>query len=55
MSGLYNVSVRKAGFKSYQVEGLKVDTGLWVGHNVTLEVGEVTQQIELTVSTTFRM
>jgi Carboxypeptidase regulatory-like domain/TonB-dependent Receptor Plug Domain len=47
VAGLYKVSVSKAGFKTHLTEGVKVDPGLRVGHNVTLEVGEITQQVEV--------
>ena len=47
VAGLYKVSVSKAGFKTHLTDGVKVDPGLRVGHNVTLEIGEITQQVEV--------
>src|SRR4029453_9709490 len=47
VAGLYKVSVSKAGFKTHLTEGVKVDPGLRVGHNVTLEGGEINQQVEI--------
>ncbi len=51
LAGHYTVSVRKAGFKTHQAENLKVDPGLRLGHNVALEVGEITQQIDVQAQT----
>ena len=45
--GLYTVLIRKEGFRAHQTQGIKVDPGLRVGHNVSLEVGALAQQVEV--------
>ncbi|MEK7407825.1 MAG: carboxypeptidase regulatory-like domain-containing protein [Acidobacteriota bacterium] len=45
--GDYTVSAQAAGFKRTEVKGVKVDVGTAVTQDVTLEVGEITQSVEV--------
>lgn len=47
-SGTYPVSVSWAGFKTGVVENVKMDAGVPATVNVTLQVGELTETIEVT-------
>ena len=47
-TGLYDVSIKKAGFKIATTQALNLDAGLRLGHNVTLQVGEITEQVNVT-------
>jgi hypothetical protein len=49
-AGLYDVTVKKAGFKTALTKALKLESGSRMGHNVSLEVGEITQQIDVTAT-----
>ncbi|PYV39201.1 MAG: hypothetical protein DMG06_23800, partial [Acidobacteria bacterium] len=48
VAGLYDVTVKKAGFKTAATKALKLDAGLRLGHNVTLAVGEITEEVNVT-------
>jgi hypothetical protein len=48
--GRYSVSTEAAGFKKLVVENVKVDISIPATVNVTLEVGEVTEVVEVTAS-----
>jgi hypothetical protein len=45
--GNYNVQVEMAGFKSGSVSGVRVETGAQVRQNFTLELGNVTETVEV--------
>ncbi len=46
--GTYRLEARKAGFKPAAFDGIVVQTGATVGVNVRLEVGDMTQSVEVT-------
>ncbi len=43
--GTYNLSVKASGFKTYSRTGIVLDVGSNVGINVTMAIGEATQQV----------
>ncbi len=45
--GDYTVSAQAAGFKRTEVQGVKVDVGTAVTQDLTLEVGDITQSVEV--------
>ncbi len=46
--GTYKVNVEKTGFKRAEVSGLAVSVGSTVGADVTLEVGQVSETVQIT-------
>ena len=48
LAGVYDITVKKAGFKTSTTKALKLDSGLRMGHNVTLQVGEITEEVNVT-------
>ncbi len=49
-SGLYRVIAEASGFKKTAVENVKVDVGIPTTVNFTLEVGAITESVEVTAS-----
>lgn len=49
--GTYTLEVDKTGFKDYRRVGLVLDTGQVAGIDVTMQVGEQTQSVEVTAET----
>src|ERR1044071_863231 len=49
--GRYDLSVEKSGFKKATITGIEVKVGTVVGKDVALEVGEVTQTVEVQADT----
>ncbi len=47
-SAVYHVTVNQAGFKTFSENGVKVDAGTPAKVNITLQVGAVTETIEVT-------
>lgn len=48
--GVYEVRVEMAGFKTFAVTGIRLDSGQTFRQDVRLEVGEVTQTLEVSAS-----
>lgn len=48
--GAYDVTVRSAGFKEYVEKGVKVDAAARTSLQITLQVGSVTESIQVTAS-----
>lgn len=46
-AGLYDVTVRVTGFRTYQATDLKLDPSARQGLNVTLQVGDVSEQVSV--------
>lgn len=46
--GKYNVSVEHPGFKKYTQEGIVLNTGQTVGVDISLQVGNVTETVQVT-------
>lgn len=49
-SGSYDVTVQANGFKSYVGRGVEIQLGQARGLDITLEVGEISQEIEVTAA-----
>ncbi len=47
-SGVYRLTVEASGFKRFEQSNIRLTTNEVAGLNVTLEVGDVTQQVEVT-------
>ena len=50
--GTYNVQVQMPGFKSFTAAGIRLDSGQTFRQDIVLEVGEVTQRLEVSASGT---
>ena len=50
--GLYEIQVEFAGFKTFRVTGIELRTGANLEYPITLEVGAVTETIEVTAEAT---
>jgi hypothetical protein len=48
--GLYDVTIKKEGFRAYSVGGVKLDVGARVSVNATLQVGPAMTQVSVTAS-----
>ncbi len=46
--GTYKLKVEKPGFKSAEVSGLTITVGSTIGRDVTMEVGQVTETVQIT-------
>ena len=51
MPGTYTVSASAKGFKHLTIEGLKIDVGTTLTQDLKMEVGDVTQRVEVTGQT----
>ncbi|MBI3474017.1 MAG: TonB-dependent receptor, partial [Candidatus Solibacter usitatus] len=49
--GSYSITVEAAGFKKYSREGLTLNVGQTAGINITLELGQVTEQVTVVAET----
>src|SRR5262249_41153509 len=47
LAGEYSVSVQAPGFKKLTVDGLKVDVGRTVTQSLVLEIGQITEAVEV--------
>ena len=46
--GVYNISVTKPGFSSFEISDVKVDVSASLSRNITLEVGMINQSLSVT-------
>ncbi len=46
--GIYNITVEHAGFKKYSQEGITLSTGQTIGVDVALQVGNITETVQVT-------
>src|SRR2546427_8856556 len=49
-AGIYDVSIKKEGFKAFVSEGVKLDPGESLGQNATLELGSTTTTVTVAAS-----
>ena len=49
-AGIYDVSIKKEGFKAFVSEGVKLDPGENLGQNATLELGSTTTTVTVAAS-----
>ena len=49
-AGIYDVSIKKEGFKAFVREGVKLDPGENLGQNATLDVGSTTTTVTVAAS-----
>ena len=51
LPGFYNIEVEASGFKQYRQTGVQVRVGETIDVNVSMEIGGVTERVEVTAET----